>query len=351
MTKSLPLGVTAFYDRHKKLRYRFRLKGRRAGYIHGEPGSDEFWRQYLELKASTVEVAESAIAPGTFNDLIARYYRSAAWKGIQSETTRTVYRGQIERFRDVYGDRAVRTMKAKHIAGLMAKMADTPSAASNIKKRLSQIFDFAILLGWRRDNPTKPVRAPKSKSQGFHTWTEDEIGAFEQRWPIGTRERLAFDLLLYTGQRRSDVATMGPHQVYDGRIVLRQQKTGRELELPIHPNLRASIEATASSQSAFIATTLGKPMAIASFGNWFGAACRSAGLKGCTAHGLRKACARRLAELGLSNQLIKAVTGHVTDSEVARYTRAAEQRGLADTAMAAMSNRENPQMSNEVNNG
>lgn len=53
----------------------------------------------------------------------------------------------------------------------------------------------------------------------------------------------------------------------------------------------------------------------------------------CVAHGLRKAAARRLAEAGCSANEIAAITGHATLEEVARYTKAAEQKKLAHAAM------------------
>lgn len=354
MNKSLPEFVTAYRDRHGKLRYRFRRTGQKSVYLRNDPGTDEFWQEYLAAKnAAAICVDENSTEPGTFDDLIARYYRSTIWANIPSDTTKMVYRGQIERFRATYGRRRVATMQAVHISNLMASLQATPSAASNLKKRLSQIFDFAIVQGWRRDNPTKAVKSPRSKSKGFHTWQEDEIAAFEAQWPLGTRERLALALLLHTAQRRSDVARMGPQHMKEGRIRVKQMKTGRELEIPMHPRLREAIMASRSGQLAFLVSSRGTPYTKESFGNWFRSACNEAGLKHCSAHGLRKAAARRMAEIGMSNQMIKSITGHTTDSEVSRYTRDAEQVQMADKVMAAiiedgLSNRQKPGLSNQL---
>lgn len=188
-------------------------------------------------------------------------------------------------------------------------------------------------MGMRSDNPARVVRGVKSRTGGYQTWQEEQIQAFQARWPVGTQERLAFDLALYTGQRKSDVCRMGPQHVEKGRIRITQVKTSKDLRIPIHPDLAKSIAATPSGHLAYIVTRMGVPRTRNGFGNWFGDACRASGLQGYTMHGLRKACARRLAELGLSNQLIKSITGHSSDAEVARYTRDAEQVRLADTAM------------------
>src|SRR5207247_11179099 len=62
--------------------------------------------------------------------------------------------------------------------------------------------------------------------------------------------------------------------------------------------------------------------------------CNEAGLPHCSAHGLRKAAARVLAEAGCTAHEIGAITGHSSLAELVRYTKAADQRRLAEAAMA-----------------
>ena len=83
---------------------------------------------------------------------------------------------------------------------------------------------FAIDDGMRHDDPTFGIKGIRIKSEGFHTWTEEEIAQFEATHAIGTRPRLALALMLYTGQRRSDVVRMGRQYVKDGRMRIVQQK-------------------------------------------------------------------------------------------------------------------------------
>jgi integrase len=90
----------------------------------------------------------------------------------------------------------------------------------------------------------------------------------------------------------------------------------------------------------FLLTEYGHPFSAAGFGNWFRTQCDLAGLPHCTAHGLRKAAARRMAEAGCTNQQIKSITGHKTDKEVARYTAAADQIRLSDQAIEALAGSE-----------
>lgn len=346
MSGDLPKYCSRFKDRHGKERLRFRRTGWEPKTPAHPLGSVEFTQEYHDWVANGKAVRAGKAKPKSFDDLISRFYESTNWTRIKP-TTQGTYRGELERFRAKYGSRGAATMSARHVDKLMAKMADTPSAANNLKKRLSQIFDFAILLGWRKDNPAKAVRSLKTTSKGYRTWQEPQIAAFEAKWPIGTMQRLAFDLALYTAQRRSDVRVMGPQHAKDGRISVQQLKTEKRLKIPIHPRLKASIAATASGHLAYIVTAQGRPyMTNNSFGMWFMRACREAGLEGYAMHGLRKAASRRMAEMGLSNQLIKSITGHSSDAEVARYTREAEQELMADEAGRIMANRVDPDLSN-----
>jgi integrase len=202
------------------------------------------------------------------------------------------------------------------------------------EKNLGSNPSRAIDIKMREDDPTRDVRAIRVKSDGYHSWTEDEIALFAARHKIGSRARLALALLLYTGQRRSDVVRMGRQHIRDGVLDVRQIKTGTEMAIPVHPDLQAIITQSATGQMTFLATEFGKPFTAAGFGNWFREQCDAANLRHCSAHGLRKAAARRLAEAGCTPHEIAAITGHASLKEIVRYTEAVNRKRLAQSAMA-----------------
>jgi integrase len=144
-------------------------------------------------------------------------------------------------------------------------------------------------------------------------------------------------LLLYTAQRRGDIVRMGPQHVRTGMITVRAQKTsrttGKTLLIPIHPALAELLAATPARHLTFLTTKTGAPFSAAGFGNKVREWCDEAGLPDCTAHGLRKAQCRRLAEAGCSEHEIAAISGHESLSEIRTYTRAAEQTRMAKSAM------------------
>lgn len=335
MPRSKPKYVSCYRDRHGVLRWLFRQKGRPSVQTRAEFGSVDWWAWYdAASRAEAKPVGADRVKAGSINALAVAYYSSADW-AILRPTTQKTYRGIIERLRVKHGDKAVATIQAAHIRGMMDGKAATPSAANNLLKVMRALMRFAVDRNYRADDPSRAVKPMKNRTDGFYTWTEADIEAFNRRWPVGTRERLAVDLLLYTAQRSGDVRVMGRQNVKDGYVRVRQEKTRELVEVPIHPELQRSLDAAPLGQMTFVVTQAGEPFTPKGFGNWISAAARAAGLPaGAAAHGLRKAAARRLAEAGATAHEIMAVTGHRTLKEVERYTRAAAMKGLAASAMA-----------------
>src|SRR5262249_43776170 len=214
----------------------------------------------------------------------------------------------LNRFSAAHGDKPVALLQLRHINTMVAAKAHTPSAARNFLATIRLLMQFAIKAGIRSDDPTVGAERIKIRAEGFRTWSEEDIAQFEAAHAIGTRARLALALLLYTGQRRADVVRMGRQHIHNGAIQVRQQKTGAELVIPMHPDLKVILDATSSNHLTFLITAFGKPFTAPGFTNWFRQVCNEAGLpKGTSAHGLRKAMCRRLAEAGCSANEIKAI--------------------------------------------
>ena len=156
-----------------------------------------------------------------------------------------------------------------------------------------------------------------SRGEGFHSWDDNDVTNFETIHKPGSRGYLALSLLLYTGQRRSDVVCMGWQHLENDVISVVQDKTGAKLKIPVHPKLAVALGTMPRKNMTFLLTEAGAPFSAAGFGNWFRDRCNEAGLQHCSAHRLCKACATRLANAGCTPEQIKAITGHRTLSEVA----------------------------------
>ena len=333
--KKRPPHVSYYYDRHGVMRWRYRKPGMPQSQTRVLFGSDEWLAWYHAASTGQpIQIGASRTSPGTTNALIVAYYSSAEWK-LLAPITQLNYRGILERFRAKHGDKPFAQLEGHHIRKMMDAMADTPAAANRLLRMLRIVSRFGVERNWRRDDPTLSVRPIRYKTEGFHTWTEEEIAQFEACWALGTRERLALDLLLYTGQRSGDVRLMGRQHINDGYIKVKQAKTKATLDIPIAPPLTASLAAYQTNHLIFLATQHDQPYTAKGFYNWFAGAIYKAGLPvGVSPHGLRKAAARRLAEAGCTAHEIMAITGHTSLKEVARYTEAADQKTRADTAMA-----------------
>jgi len=337
MTKIRLQYIHEFRDRHGKVRRYVRLPGRKRLPLPGAPGSSEFMEAYqAALGGVRAEIGASRTVPGTINAAVISYFNSSAFASLAPETRR-VRRNILERFRAEHGDKRIALLQKVHIDRMTAAKVATPAAARNFINTVDALMRHSVDQGWRADNPAQGVKRPRIKTDGFHTWSEADIAAFEAAHPIGSRARLALALLLYTAQRRSDVVRLGRQHVRDGVVQVRQQKTGAVLAIPMHPALATILEATPSEHLTFLTTRDGKPFSPAGFTNWFREMCNEAGLpRGISAHGLRKAACRRLAEAGCSANVIAAISGHASLREVQRYTAAADQARMARSAIDTM---------------
>ena len=122
-------------------------------------------------------------------------------------------------------------MTANELEVLRDRKLAFPEGANNRVKAIRAVFKWAVTKeGHRRqaariDNPAAMFHTSRATiPTGYHTWTLDEVHQFEERHPIGTKARLALALLLFTGQRRSDITRLGRQHVRDGKITLTQFK-------------------------------------------------------------------------------------------------------------------------------
>jgi integrase len=321
--------VNEYRDRQGKLRRYFRRGGKRA-ILPGEVGSDEFMAAYQACLADDKPVRTGKVE-GSLGLLIPEYYGSRPFHDLK-KSSQKVYRYALEPIAKAHGHRTAQ-ITHKQASKLIEEIgAQKPGMANLTKSVLQKLFKYAVKAGWRDDNPI--IGIDRFKAGKHHTWTEGELRTFEARWPLGTRQRLAYALLLYTGQRVGDVAKMVRADIVDGELHVIQDKTGAELHLPIVPDLDRAMKAYPANGLALIGAPNGRPMTRPGLSAMMRNAIKEAGLPAkCVSHGLRKAALRRLAEGGKTGKQIAAVSGHKTLREIERYTDAADQRRLAQDAL------------------
>jgi integrase/recombinase XerD len=328
-------------DRHGNVRRYVRLPGRKKVRIREAIGTPEFMAAYGHAVASGDEKPRQArdAARGSFRALCVSYFGSSAFNHLD-QSTKNWRRHHLDEIARAHGDKPVALMQSKHVRRLRDELQKNPVVANLRLKALRALFSWAVEEEQASHNPTISVRPIKHISKGFHSWEMSEIEKYETRHPVGTKARLAMGLLLYTACRREDVVRLGPQHIRDGRLRYRQAKNEHrspvDLDIPVHPDLRTIVEATPTNHLTFLTTAYGRAFTPSGFGNKFREWCNEAELPHCSAHGLRKAAAARLAERGATAHEIMAITGHRSLEEVERYTRAARQGKLADAAIAKL---------------
>jgi integrase len=344
MTRIRLKYVNEYRDRHGRVRRYFRRPGCRAIPLPGLAGSIEFMQAYQAALAivSPPPPSPKHVIAGSLAAVAAGYLRSADFANL-SPSSQASYQVALKPVLAAHGHRLVRDLTkvaARHVVEQIG--AVRPGMANLTKAVLSKVIAYAIEIGVRTDNPFAGLTPYRLGT--YHTWTDAEITQFERRWPLGTRERLAFALLLYTGQRGGDVVRMQRADISDGRIRVAQDKTRKgttnELLIPIHPALARALQAgPVVGMTHIITDARGRPLQRLT--KIMAAAVKTAGLPPrCVAHGLRKAALRRLAEAGSTTKQIAAVSGHRSLSEIERYTARADQAGLAQAAISKLPDEE-----------
>jgi integrase len=343
--------VQAFVDRKTgKTFHYFRKRGMARVRLPGVPGSAEFMAAYQQAIAAapTPIGASKRSKPGSVSAAIAEFYGSQSWRSLTGGTPAS-RRAILERFREKHGHLPLATLPTEFVRALIDTM--TPHEAKNWLKAVRGFMTWCVDRKLVRNDPTLGVRVKLPKSDGFHTWTEDEIAQFEAHHPVGSKARLALALGLYTAQRRGDVVKIGRQHIKDNTLTVRQTKTGTTLAIPVHSDLAAIIAATPIGHLTLLTTRTGRSYGPTKFSDQFRVWCDAAGLPPhCSFHGLRKAACTRLADAGASVHEIAAISGHRTLKEIERYTEAADRARLAKAAMKRIGNKSVKPDPTEVSN-
>lgn len=350
--------VDRFMDRLGQARYYFRIgKGERTK-LPGSPFSEEFHAAYKALLrgeapvTATMQPAERAASPHSFKAALTRYLHSAAFKKLTGDTP---YRRKIalEAFAAApaadgkqRGDCRVDTLTRKRLAEILDQHPSRHSAVA-LLKALKHMYAFLRTQDLDEDaDPTIGCKTTlPAATDGFYTWTEDDIAAYEAKYPVHTKERLALALLLNTGLRRQDVIKLGPQHLTGGYVRFTPKKTDKgqkpfKLNMAITDELERVLKAHRPfKQLTCLLNGNGDPFSPTRFSQFMRKACDAAGLQECSAHGLRKAIAVRLADNGCDVRQIAAITGHKNWKVLQLYIAEANGKVAADIATSKLNRR------------
>jgi integrase len=312
--------------------------------IRGDFGSSEFNAAISAAKgygaaAVTKKAVLTHAEQGSLAWLVDQFMSSSDWTSTAANTQKQ-RRCILARLVKQNGAYAVRDLDRDWVEEVRDAAADGGRAtamANAVVKVLRVLFKWAT----PKHMPVNIARdvelISRDNGEGFHSWTEEELARFEAHYPLGTRERLAYSVLLWTGQRRGDAIKFGKRTILlNGRLAIRQGKTGNPVSIPVLPELAEALAAGPVGEICWIVGDKGQPITADAFSWWFRRVCDEAGLKECSAHGLRKAAARRFALAGATVDELKAWFGWTENKTPGIYTRDADNSQLADNAARRM---------------
>jgi integrase len=300
-------------------------------------GMPEFLAEYKAAMSGDPLPGPAKAGTGTLAWLIARYRDTGAWAALSVATRRQRDNIFLAVLKSAGNEPLARITPAVLKAG-RERRAATPAAARHFLVAMRGLFRWALDAGHVASDPTIGVQNPaKPKTVGFAAWTEEDVGKYEARWPLGTKERVWLDVLQFTGLRRGDAVTLGRQHVRDGVAALRTEKSGGEITvtIPILAVLAATLAAGPCADMAFICGDRGRPLTKESFGNLFREAARAAGVNK-SAHGVRKIGATRAAENGATVAELEAIFGWQGGRMAALYTRSADRVRLSKGAIGKL---------------
>ena len=336
MPRPRPPHLQRHKTRHGKYAWYVQVRNGPLIRIKEEYGTSVFDEAYRAALANAPSMPAPKIraAAGTIEWGWLNYRMSGAWSALSRATQRqrdNIMKHVIE----ASGKELLTFVKQSDISDGVDRRANTPSQAKNFLQTMNRFFQWLVDSKKLPHDPCAGVKVKRKKTQGFLPWTYDDVVKFENRWPLGTRERVMLDVYMYTGLRRGDAARVGPGHVYGNVISLATEKSqgNTAVNLPMLDVLKRTLAAGPTGKLSFICKENGLPFRKESLGNAFKDACIKAGIPDKSAHGLRKAAATRAAENGATAHELMAIFGWVDIKEAEIYTRAADRKRLAAQAM------------------
>jgi integrase len=333
-----PNGNDRYYIRkpgHKKIRIREPFEDA-GGQI-----TPAFMTAYFEAIKSFDSKPAVPTTPRekTFYWLVDQYYRSSKFRSFDP-LTQADKRSVLNRYCETAGNLPYASCRKDDVEASQDRRRKTPGAADKLVKYLRSLFAWTIDKKLATFNPAVGI-AKINETDGWHTWTPVEVDIYRSHHKIGSKARLALELMLNVGARISDASRIGRQHETKGWLVFvawknRNRKSRKTIECPITRELAEALAATPTGDTVYLVNDLGRPFTINGLGNKMRDWCDAAGLPQCTAHGLRKAAAVILAESGVTAPELCALFGWSKLETAEIYIREAQKRKMVANAFTRL---------------
>ena len=321
-TKTLKNGRVAEYYYHRK-----------GGRIDAQPGTAKFDAEVRRMNSTAVP----AIIENSWGDLVASYRAAPEYRDLKPNT-KAYYDRALLRL-DGLRSCPLTEIRRRDLLEIRDAIAATHRLAANqFVMVIGVALAFAVERHMIEYNPLKDVRRLPGRTH--QTWTEPQVNYALAHFAEPYRRAVL--LASHLGQRESDLVKMTWSDFDGAQIRVQQKKTkgeedDRTLWIPCLDELVTELNAwkgNAAPSDTILQNTRGREWPVNSFAQIMSLRiAEHEALKGLVFHGIRKAAATRLADVGCTEHEIMSITGHTSLAEVQRYTRAANQKRLARSAM------------------
>lgn len=267
----------------------------------GVMGDPDVGTRYSTAEANRTKRANSP-ALLSVTQLLRLWERGPDFAKLSGGTQKT-YGVYLRRLEYLFEKAPAAGVETQDIYAMVDEMADRPAAAEMILLVARQAFRWGKK---RRHVPHDPTEGVEFEYEGaeYEPWPEHLI----EEALADDKVRLPVALLYFTGQRIGDVCALRWSDIRGEAIHVRQQKTGKELEVPVHSALAAILGETPRAGLTILLSPSGRKAKDQTIRWWlknFGAA-RGFDV---VPHGLRKNAVNALLEVGCSTGEVSSITG------------------------------------------
>jgi integrase len=292
----------------------------------GRKGSLEVGTRYSAALAARTRRA-GLPSSLTVPQLVQRYERSPEFTR-KSVGTQRAYSVYLNRLAKEFNTAPAGAFAASDIYALLDEMGNRPAAVQMLLLAGGQMFAWALKRKFVIQNPFDGIDREDWEARQYEPWPE----AVVEEALADPRLELAVALLYFTGQRIGDCCKMKWADVDGDEIHVVQQKTGKELFIPVHSRLADILARAPRDGDTILADVRGFKAKDQTIRGWIAAFGVKKGIK-LVPHGLRKNAVNALLEAGCTAAQVSSITGQSLQM-IEHYARKRNNRRLGRAAMA-----------------
>lgn len=289
-----------------------------------DPSAPGFFASYAAFVAGRTKRAKVAY---TVADFIDSYLLSAEYRS-KAKATQNLYRIQLAKLSaSKLGKHAVDRIEPRHIRAILEGEGWAAGTQNAFVSATGALYKWGREQGKTTVEPTRGIGLAKG---GQHEpWPEHIVEAALSS--DNAAVRLAVHLLLFAGQRIGDTCKMRWSDIRGGYLYVKQEKTGKVLEVRISEDLQAELDRTPRRGLHILTNAAGGPIRVNALRLELQAFTEAMGAE-TVPHGLRKNAVIALLEAESSVAEVAAITGQ-TYRVVEHYAARVNTRKMGSAAI------------------